>query len=247
MLRFLYPLIIALSLCRAEDREGCIVTKHSDIEGADHELSIQPITGDALNIVDTASECCVKCLAAPGCLAAVFQASERACWLKSSDGPLIASGDDDTAVLTLPQTVTEVRTIDDIASVDALLRDDEYGERKQGEGSSYGEGDAAAEDAAAEAKDDVASMMAELKVLVKKIQAANGGVGIPKKEASELVVAWPCTPALGIRKGSAHRKLLQCDVEVMSSEIFSSSYYDNLKRMRVRHYMLVLRGGGTGV
>jgi len=67
------------------------------------------------------------------------------------------------------------------------------------------------------------------------------------EEASELVVAWPCTPALGIRKGSAHRKLLQCDVEVMSSEIFSSSYYDNLKRMRVRHYMLVLRGGGTGV
>ena len=196
MLRFLYPLIIALSLCRAEDREGCIVTKHSDIEGADHELSIQPITGDALNIVDTASECCVKCLAAPGCLAAVFQASERACWLKSSDGPLIASGDDDTAVLTLPQTVTEVRTIDDIASVDALLRDDEYGERKQGEGSSYGEGDAAAEDAAAEAKDDVASMMAELKVLVKKIQAANGGVGIPKKEASELVVASSSTVSL---------------------------------------------------
>ena len=55
-------------------------------------------------------------------LAAVFQASERACWLKSSDGPLIASGDDDTTVLTLPQTVTEVRTIDDISSVDALLQ-----------------------------------------------------------------------------------------------------------------------------
>ena len=42
MLRFLYlnlvpMLLIALRLCRAEDREGCIVTKHSDIEGADHE------------------------------------------------------------------------------------------------------------------------------------------------------------------------------------------------------------------
>ena len=110
-------------------------------------------------------------------LAAVFQASERACWLKSSDGPLIASGDDDTTVLTLPQTVTEVRTIDDISSVDALLQHPRQHLPLM----------PSAEDAAAEARNDVASMMTELKVLVRKIQAANGGVGIPKKEKEATV------------------------------------------------------------
>jgi hypothetical protein len=89
-------------------REGCIMAKHSDIEGADHELSIHATTGDALNVADTASDCCLQCAKAPGCLAAVFQASERACWLKTSDGPLIASGDDDSTVVTPLQTVTEV-------------------------------------------------------------------------------------------------------------------------------------------